>query len=150
MKMYLMRLICAAVVCAVVRAMAGEGQGFRKLVCGAFLALTALSIPMDLALPELDTARIAREAREAVLAGEEQADAARASVITEALEAYIWNKAAALDLQLTVRVELTDERIPDSVTLTGRASAAQKRFLTEELNRELGLKEGDVTWIEPE
>ena len=149
MSAYLMRLICAAILCAVVRAMAGEGQGFRKLVCGVFLALTALSVPVDLDLPDLNPDRIVREAQAAVRHGAEQAEDARETIIIEAFEAYIWNKAAALDLQLTVRMGLAEDQMPESVILTGTVPPTERNRLTEELVRELGLGEEDVIWMQP-
>lgn len=149
MKSYLLRLICAAIVCALVRAMAGEGQGLRKLACGAFLVLTALSIPMKPELPDLDLNNIFREAETAVREGTAQAESSRGAIIKEALEAYIWNKAAALELAVTVRVELQEDESPGSVVLTGHGPARARRELTQTLIRELGLGEEDVVWIEP-
>lgn len=149
MSAYLTRLICAAILCAVIRAMAGEGQGIRKLICGMFLALTVLSAPIDLKLPDLDPDRIAREGQTAVQEGEEQAESAREAIIIEALGAYIWNKAAGLDLDLTVRLELAEDQTPDTVILTGTAAPGEQERLTEELVRELGIGEEDVIWIQP-
>ena len=34
MSGYLLRIVCAAMVCALVRAFSGEGRGLRQLLCG--------------------------------------------------------------------------------------------------------------------
>lgn len=149
MSDYLMRLICAAILCAVIRSLAGEGQGIRKLICGVFLALTVLSVPVDLKLPELEYDRIAREAHAAVQQGEEQAKTSREAIITEALGSYIWNIAAGLDLDVTVQLELAEDLTPDTVILTGAASSRDQERLARELSRELGIGEEDVIWIQP-
>lgn len=146
MSAYLLRLICAALACGVIRAMAGEG--FQRLICGVFLALTVLSLPRDLTLPELDLDSIAREADSMVQYGREQAQSDGERIIIEALESYIWNEAAALDLLLTVRVELAEDLTPDTVELTGTAGSEQRQRLTQLLARELGLREEDVIWTQ--
>lgn len=147
MSDYLMRLICAAILCAVIRTIAGEGQGLRRLICGIFLAMTVLSVPLDAVLPELNLDSIAREAENAVRDGTEQADSARETIIIEAFEAYIWNKAAGVDPDLSVRVELAADHTPERVILTGTAAPGEQERLTQELVRELGIGEENVIWI---
>lgn len=149
MSAYLMRLICAAIICALVRAIAGERAGLLRLICGIFLALTALSVPVELELPEWDPDQIARQARAAASEGAESAQREREAIITEALQAYIEREAAGLDLSLTARVELDEAQMPTRIWLTGTAAPEAQRKLTDVLLRELGLEEGDVKWIEP-
>lgn len=149
MSGYLMRLICAAILCAVIRSLAGEGQGIRKLICGVFLALCVLSVPVDMKLPDMDPDKISDEARAAVMHGQDQAEEARETIIKEALAEYIWNKASELELELTIRLELTDEQTPENVFLTGSAESAARMQMTTELVQALGIGKEDVIWIEP-
>lgn len=149
MSGYLMRLICAAILCAVIRSLAGEGQGIRKLICGVFLALCVLSVPVDMKLPDMDLDKISDEARAAVMHGQDQAEEARETIIKEALAEYIWNKASELELELTIRLELTDEQTPENVFLTGSAESAARMQMTAELVQALGIGKEDVIWIEP-
>lgn len=144
-----MRLVCAAIICAVIRAIAGEGQGLRKLICGMYLALTVLSVPLDLEIPEFDPGRIAREAASAVREGSQQADSEREAIIIEAFEAYIWNEAAGLCPDLEIRVELGEDQTPETVILTGAAGPDARMRLTQKLAQELGIGEEDVIWIQP-
>ena len=149
MSDYLMRLICAAILCAVIRAVAGEGKEIRRLICGIFLALTVLSVDIDSVLPEPDIDSAVQQAQAVVREGAEQAEVAQESIITEAFEAYIWNKASELDPALTVRVELAEDHAPERVILKGTVSARAQIRLTQELARELGIGEENVIWIQP-
>lgn len=148
---YLLRLICAAILCALVNAMAGEGPGqrTRRLIAAVFLMLTALSPPGDLDLPELDPDALLEDAEDAVRDGTQQAQTERADIISGACEAYIWNKAAELGLELEVRVVLGDDLMPRAVTLTGQASPLERQTLTEAVTRDLGIGKEDVTWNDP-
>lgn len=146
---YLMRLICAAIVCALIGSVAGRSQSLRRLIAGIFLTLTALSPVEDLELPDLDLNRLQADAQAAVRDGTEQADEMRADIISEACQAYIWNKASELGLELEIRLELDGEGLPRSVELTGQASPLERRQLTQTIVRDLGLGREDVTWKDP-
>ncbi len=146
---YLMRLICAAILCALIQAVTGNSQKIRRLIAGVFLTLTALSPIGELELQDFDPDRLRSDAQAAVREGTEQADGMRADIISEACEAYIWNKAAEMGLELEVRLELDEELMPRSVVLTGPASPLERQRLTDAIVRELGLGREDVTWNDP-
>lgn len=149
MNGYLTRLICAAMVCALIRALSGENRGLLKMLCGIFLMLTVLSPVAGPVVPELDPDRFARDAEAAAREGADLARAEQEGIITEACEAYIWNKAAAMGLELTVRVELNEDLIPRAAVLKGEASPLERQSLTECITRDLGLGKEAVTWIDP-
>ena len=148
MRAYLLRLICAAILTALVDALAGNGpgSGIRKLTAGIFLTLVAFSLPSDLELPELDLQTYLRQAEIAVLKGEEQAQSARTDIIRESMCAYIGTKAGDLGLAVTAEIELDEDFWPRAVALTGAASPMEREELTETLVRELGLTKEAVTW----
>lgn len=148
---YLLRLICGAFVCALVLAIAGDGPGggIRKLVAGVFLAFLALSPLGEMELPRLDLEEYRQAAEAAVREGTDQADDARFDIISHNCEAYILNKAAELDLSLTVQVHLDGEGMPDAVTLTGPVSPAERENLSSCIARDLGLGKEAQTWIDP-
>ena len=149
MSGYLMRIVCAAMVCALVRAVSGEGRGLRQLRCGVFLMLTVLTPAGELQLPQLSTQHLMDDARAAAQAGAEQAKEEQARIITEACEAYIWNKAAGLELELSVRVEQGEDLSPVAVTLTGAASPLERQSLTDSIAGDLGIGKEAVIWIDP-
>lgn len=148
---YFWRVICAGVVCALVGTIAPDGAGsrLRKLTAGIFLALTVLSPLGDVELPKLDLSAIRSDAQSAVREGSEQAQEAENAIITETLEAYIWNKAAELGLEVQVRVSLDPQGLPCSVELTGTVSDADRETLGSLISRELGLGREAQTWIDP-
>lgn len=148
---YLMKVVCAAVVCALVGIVGGEGTGsrLRKMTAGIFLALTVLSSLVDLKLPKFDTGKLHADAQTAVSDGTEQARQAQNAIITESVEAYIWNKAMELGLDVQARVTLDEQGLPRSVELTGNASPLERERLGESITRELGLGREAQTWIDP-
>lgn len=148
MSAYLTRLLCAAILCALVDALCGEKGGIRKLTAGIFLTLVAFSLPAQFDLPELQPDRFLSDARSAAAEGEDLARDARADIIIDALEAYVWNKAEAMGLQVEVHITLDADLRPSRAELTGAASPLERQELTDALVRELGLKEGDVVWTQ--
>lgn len=148
---YLLRLICAAFLCALILAIGGEGagKGTRRLICGSFLVLTALSPFGALELSEFDLAHYQKDAEAAVSDGVSQAEEAQKEIISAACETYILNKAAGLGLAIDARVRLDDEGLPVSVTLTGSASPAERESLSGCIARDLGVGKEAQTWIDP-
>lgn len=145
---YLWRVICAAVLCALVGSLGdgGTGRGVRRLTAGLFLALTVLSPLGNVDLPDFDLSRLEADADAAVRAGTDQARAAENAIITEALEAYIWNKAVELGLELQVRVTLDEAGMPRTVELTGMASPLEREELGSSIARELGIGKEAQIW----
>lgn len=148
MSGYLMRLICAAILCALIDALCGTGAGMRRLTAGIFLTLVAFSLPTEFALPELDPDRFFREAEQAVAQGEALARDARAECITEGCEAYVWSKAEDMGLEVSVEIVLDEALRPCAVTLSGAASPLQRQELCEALCAGLGMGEEDVVWTD--
>ena len=148
MSAYLTRLICAAILCALVDALCGSKGGIRKLTAGIFLTLVAFSLPTDIDLPELQLECFLSDARTAVAEGEDMARDARADIIIEAMEAYVWNKAEAMGLQVEARITLDEDLHPSRAELTGAASPQERQALCDALTEELGLGEGDVVWTQ--
>ena len=146
---YIMRLISAAILCALVSTIEGSSQGIRRLITGIFLTLTALSPIGDLELPDFDPERIYADAQAVVRSGTAQADEMRFDIISEAYTAYIWNKAAAMELEPEISLEVDDEGMLRSVKLRGLASPLERQRLTDAIVEDLGVGKGDVTWIDP-
>ena len=88
------------------------------------------------------------QARSAAAEGENMARDARAEIIIDAAETYVWNKADAMGLRVAVEITLDDDLHPCRAVLTGAASPQERRTLTEQLTDELGLREGEVIWKE--
>ena len=150
MKAYLMKVICAALICALAESIGGDGPGkaTRRLVGGLFLVLAVLSPLGNMELPRLELGELYREAEAVTAEGTAMAEQERLSVITAACEAYIWNKAAAMGLEIQVRVELDRDGLPERAELSGPASPLERQDLTEAIVRELGLGKENVIWTQ--
>ena len=150
MRAYLLRLICAAILTALVDALAGSGagSGIRRLTAGIFLTLVAFSLLGSLELPELDLEEYRCQAEAVVSDGKEQASSVQSDIISESLAAYIGTKAGEMGLTVTAELRLDEELRPCAVMLTGAASPLQRQELTDTLVRELGLAKEAVTWTE--
>ena len=152
-RRYLFSLCAAALLCALVRALAPKGrmQGICSLLCGVFLAMTALSglagwEPGD-AAEALTRMRIAAE--EARTGVEIRNREALAAIIKQKAEAYIWDKAQ--ELGLTVAVDVTVEEdgaypYPAAVQLTGQFTERQRQSLTQYIEENLAIGKERQTW----
>ena len=149
---YILSVISAAVLAAVLRALAGEGTmgKLTKLLSGLFLAVTVLSPLVHLEIPDparwledyMDDGEIAAQS------GEAMAKEYSRSIISAEVEAYILDKAAALDCMLEAEVRLDDNGLPEAVTLTGQISPADRAELSRMMARDLGIGEEAVTWTD--
>lgn len=148
MSEYLMRLICAAILCALIDALCGTGAGMRRLTAGIFLTLVAFSLPTKLELPELQPEHFFREAEQAAAQGEALARDARAECITKSFEAYIQSKAEEMGLEVSARITLDEQLLPCRVELWGTASVQERQALSETISLELGMGEEDVVWTD--
>lgn len=151
MKAYLMSIIAAAFLVALLKALGGTGtgQGMLRLVGGILLTLTVfrpLEV-LELKLPQTEHFR--SDAQAAVSDGLEQAESMRNACITEGVQAYILNKAAAAGLDAQILVEVGEEGYPESVTVRATASPLQRQELTGVIVRELGIDKEAVIWIDP-
>lgn len=150
MKAYLMKVICAALVCALAESIGADGPGksTRRLIGGLFLVLAVLSPLGNMDLPRLDLDTLRREAEAVTAEGTALAEHERFMVISDACESYIWNKAAEMGLELQVLVVLDDDGLPLRTELSGPASPLERQKLTQIIVRELGLGKEDVIWTE--
>ena len=145
--------MAAAVICGIVRRLLGEKgtQGaVAKLLTGIFLALTVVS-----PLAKVEVGRLADIAGDyradglaAAAMGEEMTRQALAESIKAQTEAYILDKAAALEVTLTVEVEVSDEEVPVPcrVRLTGQVSPSAKSKLSGIITEDLGIEKERQIW----
>lgn len=146
MKGYLMGVICAAFLCAIVNAVGGEGRGTRRMICGVFLALALLHPLGSLELPELHLDTLWEEAEAAISSGASLARDVKNEIITDSLEAYILTKANELELAVEAEVTVDADGLPVSVTLTGHGPVPQ--MLTADICAAFGLGKEDIRWKE--
>lgn len=155
LRNYVIRVVCAAIVCAVITSVdpKGRSSGIIKLICGLFLAFTFLQ-PMGQLSLEFDVPfdGIQEDAASFSSLGEECAKQSLAQVIKEEAEAYILDKAASLNIQVKAQITLSDDPIPLPVgsRICGQLSPYARAQLEHILEDELGIAKENQQWIEQE
>ena len=149
---YLMQVIAGGILCCVVRQLLG-GKGAVasavKLISGVFMTLIViapiLNVRIDTVLDDLDQFKM--DGIYAAEDGEKYSKDAMAQIIIDKTQAYILDKAKSLGAEIKVELELTDERIPCAVTVTGKISPYAKQALSQYLESELGIPKEAQRWI---
>ena len=153
MKGYLVGLTAAAILAALIRRLAPKGIGGQGARLGAgLLVLTAMLSPLG----NLDLTAGAVEAAKRSYTGVMEADDLELetnrrmeALITDAAEAYILDKAQAMDLPLEAEVTLRlQDRypVPWSVVLRGAPTEAQRQNLEQTISQDLGIPPERQEW----
>ena len=150
-RQYLLTVICASFICAVIPGIAGkENKQVLRLICNIFLTVIVVTPivkiePMSL----LDSTLSGDDAEEVAAYGKNMASDAMTTIINNEMEAYILDKAQRLDMELKVELILDagEVPVPVGVFLYGSASEEQKIQLEEMLSRDLGIPKEAQKWI---
>lgn len=150
---YVISVLAAAIICSIINRWS-DGKGTHaavlKLLTGVYMTLTMLSplIQINLARADAYFEWIAADADIAVQNGQSLARESAADIIKSQTEAYILDKAAFWELNLTVEVTLSesDPPVPRSVVLKGAVSPYAKNQMSKWLDNELGISEDHQTW----
>ena len=152
-RRYLFSLCAAALLCSLVRALVPKGRmkSICSLLCGVFLAMTALSGLAGWQLTdvaeELTKMRIAaEEARTGVEIGNREALSA---IIKSKTEAYIWDKAQELDLSVSIEVMVEADGsypYPSGVQITGAFTPQQRKALEAYIEENLAIGKERQIW----
>ena len=152
-RRYLFSLCAAALLCSLVRALVPKGRmkSICSLLCGMFLAMTALSGLAGWALEDvaegLSRMRIAAE--EARTGVEIRNREALQAIIKQKTEAYIWDKAQELGLAVAIDVTVAEDAsypYPAAVRITGSFSEMQRQSLTRYIEENLAIGKEQQTW----
>lgn len=150
---YLLGILAAAMICAIVTAIMGEkgpNVTLTKLIAGIFLAFTLIKpvVSMDLSGIIHWTDGYGDIAAKAVAAGESQTRKALGELIKQRTGAYILDKAQALNTALEVEVTLSDDDIPVpvAVRIKGKVSPYAKGRLQSIITEDLGIEKENQTW----
>ena len=152
-RRYLFSLCAAALLCSLGRALVPKGRmkSICSLLCGVFLAMTALSGLAGWQLTdvaeELTKMRIAaEEARTGVEIGNREALSA---IIKSKTEAYIWDKAQELDLSVSIEVMVEADGsypYPSGVQITGAFTPQQRKALEAYIEENLAIGKERQIW----
>lgn len=151
LRQYILTMVLAAILCAVVVTILPEKAGKQRMirmVCGLFLLVAACK-PMGAIAFTVDTGTLEehrREAEQVQLEAQEQADEAMMTVITNQTETYIEDKAEALGATVCAAVMLDDDMLPWQVVLTGEVSPYVKTRLSQTISSDLGIPDERQVW----
>ena len=151
---YILSVISAGVVCAVVNLLIGKKgthSALIRLISGLFMALSLISPLVNIKLSNYKDyfQSFSEDADTAVAAGESAAENELRSIIKSQVEAYILDKAVSMDTVLNVEVTLNNDNppIPCGVTLIGSVSPYTKEVLSKYITRNLQIPKEDQVWI---
>lgn len=149
---YILSVVCAAILCALIAGISGKEQTAGKvlqLVCGLFLTLTVIRPVAAIRLDEIArfTQSLEADAAMAVGMGKDCYEDALSSVIQEKTEAYILDKAQSLGAQVQVQVVLEADHTISEVVLTGPIAPYARSRLQDILELELGIAKERQIWI---
>ena len=150
---YILSVSAAALLCAIAGKLPGKdalpGKAVR-IVMGLFMLFALLQPLSALRLGDRFSIfeEFSRDASAAVAEGEAHAYSVISDGITDRLRAYILDKAALYDGDLSVQIRLSKDLPPklEGITLAGDISPYGKVQLTHILTRDLGLEAEELLW----
>ena len=149
---YVLSLTSAAIICGLLQSLFRDGTTGRLLrICtGIVLSIVALSPLICLRIPDLclfyDS--YISEGNDIATMGEELAEAEKSRCIQREFEAYILDKANALNADITAEVRLNNKYLPVEVRMHGQCTDSARKTLVEMITNDLGIPEEDQKWTE--
>lgn len=152
-RQYLLSIICACMIVAIIKVILGEkisASGILKLIAGIFIIFTVVAPVIKVEFEDFQNfyEDVSSDARDVVHQGEIIAQQTTQTIIKEKLEAYILDKATALNLDVDVCLTLKDAAVatPEEITIYGSVSPYGKKMLQAFLVEEMGIPEGKQSW----
>lgn len=152
LRQYVISVTAAALICGMITGMTKKGPAGEliRLVSGLILAFAVLHPISGLNLEALsfDLLPSMGEGESIAAQGEKITREAMEDIIKSRTEAYILDKAAALDIPLTVEVLLGEEDVPVpvGVILSGAVSPYARSQLTNVIEKDLGIPKEKQLW----
>ena len=150
LRQYVISVAAAALICGIVSGMVqnGAAKELVRLLCGLFLAVTALHPLVKLDLSNLGEFVLpyTQEAESVAAMGENMARESMADIIKAESEAYILDKAAELNAEITAQITVGDDQAPAAAKLSGEVSPYARQRLEKILESDLGIAKENQLW----
>lgn len=153
-RQYLLSIITSAIICAIIVKIIGKNgliASVARLLCGLFIVYTILSPWTKMQMLDLSSyfSDLKTNASAAVEEGKDAAVHTGTTLIKQQLEAYILDKAASLDMDISIEVIIdhASTQAPLSVKISGTASPYAKQRLIQIISDELGISKENQLWV---
>lgn len=153
LRQYILSAASGAIICGIATAFF-QKSAYKKhisMLCGLFMTFTLLRPLIEIRIPELpDMNEYIRQAQSAVEEGKRISLSARKTIISQECEAYILDKAGALQVSLTAKVTVEErdgEPIPVFAEMTGAVPPEIQRQLSTVIEADMGIPEENQLWI---
>ena len=150
---YILTVTAAAVICSVIKSVAGADKAtgkIIKIIAGAFMTVTLVSPFLDFSMRNIADIFADYEVSGIEFSeyGNQMAADAAGEIIKNKTEAYILNEASNLDLDITVDVTLSgsDPPVPYQVSIAGTVSPYKKSVLSHMMTTDLGILVENQLW----
>lgn len=154
LKDYLISVTAAALICGIVLSFLNKSGGIEeigKLLTGLFLCVTVVSPLTNIPFDEFSVlpSYVQKNCEDAIDAGRLSASHLYRESISQRIQAYILDKAAALDTDLQIEVDLSEKEpaVPIAITIRGKTSPYAKKQLSELIETQLGIGKEAQIWI---
>ena len=150
---YLFSIVAAAILCSLFQQIIQnfQAKSLGKIICGFVLIITVLRPLTKLDNLELDDFSFSYEqsAQDAIIMGQELAYDARVDIIKNKTEAYILDKAAELNADISVSVFVQDSEVPVPISadISGNVSPYVRQQLKQIMEADLGITKENQKWI---
>lgn len=153
MKGYILSVIVAAILCAVVRALLSEQTATGRVVqllSGVLMAVTVVAPLVNISFDRLGNyfAFVTNQSETYISEGEVAAHEKLSAVIKDQTETYILDKATRMGLSISVEVELDDSNhsVPCGATVTGTVSPYAREVMSSFMEDTLGIAKENQKW----
>ena len=151
LRQYVVSAVSAALICSVVTHIT-KNSGFSNIVrvlCGLFMTIVLLHPVCGLRDNTWNflTEEWEQQSESISAGGLRSADSMKAEIIKQQTEAYILEKAAAMNAAVEVRISVGDNCVPVSARISGSVSPMTKSRLEDILTSELGISGEHQQWI---
>ena len=147
---HIFTITAVSVICGMLLSLLREGTMHRllRMICGIILTIMTISPLRAVSFSDFDLfpQSYLPEGKTIAAFGNDLAGEERRRCIQHQLEAYILDKANALDAAIRPVVELDDQDIPVEVRLYGTCTSAVRQTLTAVITNDLGIPEEDQKW----
>lgn len=154
-RQYIFSITAASIICAMLTHLSsgkGKTSELIKMLCGIFVILTVIRPVAQVRIDEFSEygLSISADAREAVSEGEIYASNSISAIIKQETQAYILDKAAELNADITVDIVLSKDPqpVPKEVYIQGSVSPTAKNTLQEYISEDIGIPKECQIWIQ--